>query len=1079
MEDTLQARVCTFLDVRSGLSARVWLDLGSDLCRAHTAWVRVRLLGPVSAETDGVPLRLGSRKQRAVFALLALQVNSPVALDRLVDELWHDEPPAQATLSLQSYISRLRRTISDTQPEDQSKDQPAPRILTRPPGWVLIMPAENVDAVRFIDLAREGSALLEGADVASGAAKLREGLALWTGDALADLDDMPFAVAEKARLQDLRVSATESLLWAELDLGRPAEVVEMARHAVSENPYREHAWCALMLALYRLGRQSEALEVAHDLREILADGLGLDPSPEARLLQEQILTQAPELDQRARVPRLTPAGVGLVETAPEPDGPVAAGFVGRRDVCEALDRVVVDATSGRGRFVVVDGPAGMGKSAVLHQLSVALQASGVLVLRGGGVSAGAMPALWPWVSMLRQLVAADREVTEAARTGGSAAALALLDPSVATTPGSAGSASETDPLLARTRLYRAVVDLLGRAHLARPLALLVDDAHWLDPDTLGLLALAADEFLPVGVVVAVALRADESPAVSDEIDAVAARHHARTMKIALTGLRTADVEQLVRRTNPDNTPDDALAPALVARTGGNPFFVTELLRLLTSERSLDVASVETVLPHEVRDVLRRRIDRLPDRTRSLLNVVALLNRPAEIPLLTGVTGLSDESALDDAEAAVASSLLVEDPASGGFLLSHDLVRQTLEELLSANRLARMHARIAEVMQAEEQQSKAMLPEVVVEIARHLVLAESVVGANAAIPYLIAVADDARSRASFHLAEQALRTALELAARVSDPARRTVLQFELRTRLVLQSNVISGPPGSRIFGQDDEPIDQGANSLAETDPLAWWGAQVVRFVEGSSGQALELAEQALARELPDSIKAMVLHVAAICHFATGRFESADQQFGRSEELAEQVRQRSLDTADPWLVPLRVSTPTMRSMNAVLVEDWSGAEAHLNRARDRARSDPNELVVVEHFAGWEAAVRGDAVTAMHHASAALELGQQLGDTPYLRLSRIVVGWATAIEGDERGADTARVAYAECKALSLRFLAAVHLLLCAEACAHHGNLQDARALVLESRSMAQLTGEKTVNNRLERVARQILRDAQDRSR
>ena len=84
----------------------------------HTAWVRVRLLGPISAETDGVRLRLGSRKQRAVFALLALQVNSPVALDRLVDELWHDEPPAQATLSLQSYISRLRRTISENQPED-------------------------------------------------------------------------------------------------------------------------------------------------------------------------------------------------------------------------------------------------------------------------------------------------------------------------------------------------------------------------------------------------------------------------------------------------------------------------------------------------------------------------------------------------------------------------------------------------------------------------------------------------------------------------------------------------------------------------------------------------------------------------------------------------------------------------------------------------------------------------------------------------------------------------------------------------------------------------------------------------
>jgi DNA-binding SARP family transcriptional activator len=1036
----------------------------------------VQLLGPVSAESDGVRLRLGSRKQRAVFALLALQVNRPVALDRLVDELWHDEPPAQATLSLQSYISRLRRTISDAASEGESQGQAAPRIVTRPPGWVLTMPAEDVDAVRFVDLAREGGALLEDAEVAAGAARLREALALWAGEALADLDDMPFAVVEKARLQDLRVSAVESLLWAELDLGRPAEVAEMARHTVSENPYRERAWCALMLALYRLGRQSEALEVAHDLREVLADGLGLDPSPEARLLQEQILTQDPALHRQAPV-RVNPTKPGLLEAASEPEVSVSAGFVGRRDVSEALDRVVKDAANGQGRFVVVDGPAGMGKSAVLDELAARLLASGVLVLRGGGVSASASPALWPWVSILRQLVAADPEVTEAARTGGSAAALALLDPSVATTAQRGGIGSEADPRLARTRLYRAVVDLLGHAHLARPLALLVDDAHWLDPDTLGLLALAADELVPQGVVVAVALRADEVPGVSEELDAVAARHHARTMRLPLTGLTTADAEELIRRTNP-RADHRLLAPALVARTGGNPFFITELLRLLTSERRLDLPSVHTVLPHEVRDVLRRRIERLPDRTQSLLNVVALLNRPAEIPLLTSVTGLSDEAALDDTEAAVASSLLIEDPASGGFRLSHDLVRQTLEEMLSAHRLARMHARIAEVMQSEERESPTMLPEVVVEIARHLVLAEPIVGANAAIPYLIAVADDARGRSAFHLAERALRTALELTARVPDPVHRKVLQFELRTRLVLQSNVISGSSDSRIFGQDDQPIDQGATSLVETDPLAWWGAQVVGFVEGRSGQTLEQAEQALARELPDSIKAMVLHVAAICHFATGRFESAEQQFGRSEELAVQVRQRTLDTPDPWLVPLRVSTPTLRSLNAVLAEDWAGAETHLDRARDRAGSDPNELVVVEHFAGWEAAVRGDAGTAMHHASAALELARQLGDSPYLRLSRIVVGWATAMNGDDRGADTARAAYAECKALSLRFLSPVHLLLCAEACARHGQLDDARALVLESRSMAKLTGEKTVNHRLEQVACQILRGAQNRS-
>src|SRR3954452_19951016 len=187
----------------------------------------------------------------------------------------------------------------------------------------------------------------KGWDVALGAAKARQAPELWTSDALADLDDMPFAVGEKARLQDLRVSTMESLLWAELGLGRPDRVVEMARHAVREFPYRERAWCALMLALYRLGRQGEALQVAHDLREVLADGLGLDPSPEARSLQEQILTQDPALDHQTRV-GWDPVHPGLLEAVSEPEVSVVAGLVGRHDVTESLGRVALDATSGHG-----------------------------------------------------------------------------------------------------------------------------------------------------------------------------------------------------------------------------------------------------------------------------------------------------------------------------------------------------------------------------------------------------------------------------------------------------------------------------------------------------------------------------------------------------------------------------------------------------------------------------------------------------------------------------------------------------------------------------------------------------------
>jgi hypothetical protein len=250
------------------------------------------------------------------------------------------------------------------------------------------------------------------------------------------------------------------------------------------------------------------------------------------------------------------------------------------------------------------------------------------------------------------------------------------------------------------------------------------------------------------------------------------------------------------------------------------------------------------------------------------------------------------------------------------------------------------------------------------------------------------------------------------------------------------------------------------------------------MEGRAGQALELAERELAQDLPESVHAMVLSVAGLGSFVTGGFELADQRFGLAEEVAEHARPQTPDDPDPWLGAIRVSVPALRCANAMLAEDWAGAEAHLDRAREQAGASANELVIVEHFAAWGAALRGDAGTAMHHASAALELGQQLGDSFYLPMSRILVGWATAMNGDAKGVGVALAAYSECKAISLRLHAVVHLMLCAEASARHGQLDEARALVQESRSMARLTGERTVNDRLEQVAGQILREVQDPS-
>ena len=226
--------------------------------------MQVTLLGGVAAQVRGERLPLGGPKQRAVFALLALNANHTVPLDRLVNEIWLDEPPPRATLALQAYISRLRRVLADADAGQNA------RILTRPPGWILEIRARSIDAHLFTSYVADARALFATQRSGEAAQLLRAALDLWSGEPLADLDDSAFASEHVARLNEQRLEASELLYEAELAAGAAAAVIEPARAFVVAHPYRERAWSALIMALYRSGRQADALSAARELRQTLA-----------------------------------------------------------------------------------------------------------------------------------------------------------------------------------------------------------------------------------------------------------------------------------------------------------------------------------------------------------------------------------------------------------------------------------------------------------------------------------------------------------------------------------------------------------------------------------------------------------------------------------------------------------------------------------------------------------------------------------------------------------------------------------------------------------------------------------------
>jgi DNA-binding SARP family transcriptional activator len=278
--------------------------------------MEIRLLGLVQASHDGQDVPLGGPKPRALFSMLALEANAPVSVDRLIDGLWGDRPPATAPKLVQVLVSQLRKQL----PGEAA-------IVTRGRGYELRVDPDAVDALRFERLVRSQ-------DIGGHA---QEALALWRGPPLDDLANEPFAAPEIRRLEDLWLQAREAAIDTALAEGQHAAVASELDDLVSDHPLREHLRAQQMLALYRGGRQADALEAFRRGRAFMLDEVGLEPGPELRRLNDAILRQDPELDG-------PPARRSQNRTRPSPRWLVAAALVAIAGVV-----ALVFAQSGPGR----------------------------------------------------------------------------------------------------------------------------------------------------------------------------------------------------------------------------------------------------------------------------------------------------------------------------------------------------------------------------------------------------------------------------------------------------------------------------------------------------------------------------------------------------------------------------------------------------------------------------------------------------------------------------------------------------------------------------------------------------------
>ncbi|WP_199441092.1 AfsR/SARP family transcriptional regulator [Umezawaea beigongshangensis] len=304
------------------------------------------VLGPLQVLADGRPVPIGRRGVRGLLALLVVEAGRTVPVDRIVDGLWGDAPPATARTIVHGYVSRLRRLFRQADPSGSA------RIVTTPTGYQLEVDPWRLDLHR----ARELVAAARGKSAAMRAGLLREALGLWRGRALADVPGDPVTTD----LDELRLVAIEERIAAELDLGRHLELVGELRQLVTEHPFRERLVAHTVRALYRSGQRADALDAFLRFQRRAADELGIDPGPELRALHEQVLRDDPALSAVGEPERsVVPPRPGVVVPAQLP-GPVG-GFVGREADLARLDAVP---SSDASALAVLTGPAGVGKTAL-------------------------------------------------------------------------------------------------------------------------------------------------------------------------------------------------------------------------------------------------------------------------------------------------------------------------------------------------------------------------------------------------------------------------------------------------------------------------------------------------------------------------------------------------------------------------------------------------------------------------------------------------------------------------------------------------------------------------------------------
>ncbi len=946
--------------------------------------IEVRILGPLEVVRQGRLLEIGSGKQRALLAVLVLHANEVVSTDRLIDELWGERAPATAPKIVQGYVSGLRKALAGETGSGGSV------LVTRRPGYVLRLEDGQLDADRFAALLARARAALEAHDPLDASALLHDALALWRGPPLGDFAFDAFAQEEIARLEELHVAALEERIDADLELGREAGLVAELETLVARHPLRERLRGQLMLALYRCGRQTEALQVYQEARRVLVQELGLEPGRALQQLEQAILRQDPALELQpppAAPPAADPARADLRGSV----------FVGRERELAALRSALEDAVSGRGRLLVVGGEPGIGKSRLAAELAALAPERGAEVLWGRCWEEGGAPPYWPWVQALRSCVDDLGDEQLQAALGPGAAEIAALVPEVSLRlPDVRAPSASADPQQARFRLFDSVAGFLQRASRSRPLVLVVDDLHWADEGSLLLLEFVARELADARVLVIGTYRDIELSRVhplSKTLSELA--RELSFERLVLRGLSDADVARFIEATW-SIAPDQALVHALRAQTEGNPFFVGEVVRLLTDEGALQPGALEPPerwtarVPEGVREAIGRRLERLSGPCNETLTVASVIGREFDLFQLTAlIAELSEDQLLEALEEALAAHLVDELADAGRYQFTHALIQRTLADEISRTRRTRLHGRIAEALEGLYGDDAGRHA---AELAHHFAEAQALLGPGKLVHYSGLAGESALAA---HAPEQALahfqRALVAKGDEALDDEAATLLFGLGRAQLAtlapheLEPAVTSLRRAFEHYAEAGD-LERAVGVAASPLPLSLGLAQTRMGELNARGLVL------VTRDSPEEGRLLVWR-GWFSGLIDADYEAAQRAFARVGSIAEREHDLAL---------LRIMLANAAFVDAFhlrLQECLGNGLRACELAQDTG--DLRTEMAARRAVAWALCATGHLQRARVHTAAALAHGQKLRESWWLTSTAFSDELLCLYEGDWRGA------------------------------------------------------------------------------